>query len=96
MEVQKVLTTYEVAVGQGINKHKSGVFFNSNTCATAKTSILIFFGVSVCKNSEKYLGLPMLVGRNKYRNFEKLKDQDWGQIMNWKHNFLSQARKKYF
>lgn len=50
LEVEKVLKTYEYAADQGINKHKSGVFFSSNTSAAARTSILQLSGVMICHN----------------------------------------------
>lgn len=34
--IQEILETYETAAGQGINKHKSGIFFSSNTNRTAR------------------------------------------------------------
>lgn len=74
--------------------HKSRVFFSSNTSTVARTSILSITKVSTCINVEKCLGLPMLVGRNKYCTFETLKNRVWGQIRYWKNIFLSQFRKE--
>lgn len=34
-EVQNIFDTYEAALGQGINKHKMRIFFNSNTNNTS-------------------------------------------------------------
>lgn len=35
-----------------------------------------------------------MVKRNKYQNFEDIKDRVWARIKNWKHTFLSQAGKE--
>lgn len=36
----------------------------------------------------------MMVGRNRYRTFETIKDKVWHRINNWKNLFLSQASKE--
>lgn len=66
LEAQKVLDKYEAVACQGINKHKLVVFFSSNIGTAARTSILSISWVAACNNAEKYLGLPLLVGQNKY------------------------------
>lgn len=43
---------------------------------------------------EKYLGLPIMVGKNKYKAFEAIKDKVWAKISNWKNMYLSQASKE--
>lgn len=88
-----MLETYEKAVGQGINKHKSWIFLSSNTSIVVRGQILALEGVSLCNNQEKYLGLSMVVGRNRYRTFEAIKDKVWTHINNWKNIFLIQASK---
>lgn len=94
LDIQKVLKTYEKTVGQGINRQKSRVLFSSNTSVAAKTSILSISGVSACYNSKKYLRLPLMVGWNRCRIFETIKDWVWSHIRNWKNSFLTQARKE--
>lgn len=74
LKVQKLLNIYEATTNQGINKHKSGICFSSNTSAASRSSILSLVGVLVCHSKEKYFGLPMLVGINKYHTFETIKD----------------------
>lgn len=93
-KVQRVLQIYETTTGQGINLHKTGAFFSSNTSEAMKNQLLEVSRVSLCNNQEKYLGLPILVGKNKYWTFEAIKDRVWAQVKNWKHIFLSQASKE--
>lgn len=35
-----------------------------------------------------------MVGANKYRTFEEIKDKVWNWISNWKNTFLSKANKE--
>lgn len=77
-----MLDIYEATVGQGINKSKSGVFFSTNTNNNVRGQILNSAGVPLCNNQEKYLGLPMMVGRNRYRTFNFIKNKVWTHINN--------------
>lgn len=94
-EIQKVLDTYKAVIGQGINKSKIGAFFGYNTSNVVKGHILNSSGISLCNSQKKkYLGLPMLMGRNRYRTFKAIKDKVWTRTNNWKNTFLSQAGKE--
>lgn len=86
--VQSLLDRYEKASGRGINKHKYGLFFSSNTLEVTRCQILNLAEVPICNSQEKYLGLPMLVGNSKYRTSEVLKDRVWSRISNWKNTFI--------
>jgi hypothetical protein len=44
--------------------------------------------------NEKYLGLPVYVGKSKMKVFEYLKDRVWKKIQGWKEKFLSKAGKE--
>ncbi|XP_042983209.1 uncharacterized mitochondrial protein AtMg00310-like [Carya illinoinensis] len=43
---------------------------------------------------EKYLGLPITVGRSKYNSFRVIKDKVWKKLQNWKNQFLSPPGKE--
>lgn len=68
--IQRLLDSYELVSGQGINKHKSGIFFSSNTKGPTGDHILNLAQVLACRDHQKYLGLPLLIGRKKYCIFE--------------------------
>lgn len=51
-------------------------------------------GVFVCRNCEKYLGLPAMIGRLRYNTFINLKERVWSKICSWKNTFLSQVGKE--
>jgi hypothetical protein len=44
--------------------------------------------------NERYLGLPVHVGRSKGGTFAYLKDRIWNRIQGWKEKFLSWAGKE--
>ncbi|KAF5450327.1 hypothetical protein F2P56_030688 [Juglans regia] len=56
--------------------------------------ILKDLGARVQNNYERYLGLPIMVGRSKYNTFRGIKDRIWLKISNWKNQFLSPAGKE--
>lgn len=51
-------------------------------------------GVPKIKEYEKYLGLPIVVGRNKKASLNYIKDRVWGKLQGWKEKLLSQAGKE--
>ncbi|XP_062175976.1 uncharacterized protein LOC133881026 [Alnus glutinosa] len=91
--LMKVLEAYEAASGQKINIEKSSIFFSSNTGAEFRALISAAgFAPSSC--FEKYLGLPILVGRSKMRSFEGILSRVRKKVDGWKEKFLSQAGKE--
>lgn len=63
--IQHILYKYEQASGQQINRTKTTLFFSKAIVEEKKREILNFLGVSEIKEYEKYLGLPVVVGRKK-------------------------------
>uniref|UniRef100_A0A2N9HKV4 CCHC-type domain-containing protein n=1 Tax=Fagus sylvatica TaxID=28930 RepID=A0A2N9HKV4_FAGSY len=94
VECQKVLdilSLYERASGQSINKAKTTLFFSKSTPAADQADIIRFLGVPVLKSYEKYLGLPSFIGRSKMKSFAFIKDRVWLKLQGWKERLLSQA-----
>ena len=46
------------------------------------------------KEYERYLGLPVVVGRRKKASLNYIKDRVWGKLQGWKEKILSQASKE--
>ena len=61
----EMLTTYERASGQVVNRDKTTLFFSKSTPETRRDGILQLWGVQGTTNFEKYLGLLALVGKSK-------------------------------
>ena len=59
-----------------------------------KESIKNRLGVAEIKEYEKYLGLPVVVGRNKKVSLNYIKDRVWGKLQGWKEKLLSQGDKE--
>ncbi|XP_042984282.1 uncharacterized protein LOC122313374 [Carya illinoinensis] len=93
-KINDILKLYEEASGQSLNKQKTSIMFSSNGCRKEWDRIVRDLGARVQNNCEKYLGLPIMVGRSKYNTFRGIKDRVWLKLSNWKNQFLSPAGKE--
>lgn len=94
LHIQDLLLIYERVWRNFLNKHKTSLFFSSNTGIEIKADILAIVGVSSSYSQATYLGLPSMVGKSKYQSFKNLKDKIWSKINNWKNDFLSKVGKE--
>ena len=92
--LQNILSLYEDCSGQTINKDKSSVMFSKNTKSFEKNQFMASLGITTVAQNEKYLGLPMYMGRSKKRTFEYLKERVWKRLQEWKEKLLSKAGKE--
>jgi hypothetical protein len=79
-QLQDILNLYERCSGQMINKAKSAVLFSKNTKATQRKEVCDTLQVTKETMNERYLGLPVHVGRSKGGTFAYLKDRVWKRI----------------
>jgi hypothetical protein len=86
-----ILSLYERASGQMINSTKTALFFSHNTPQVTRNQITNLFGTSLTMQFEKYLGLPLIIGRAKKRAFNDIKDRVHRRLQGWKEKLLSQA-----
>lgn len=61
-----------------------------------RDTITNVLGVRVATNPEKYLGLPMMIGRNKRRAFADFVDRFRRRIESWSFRYLSMGGKEVF
>jgi hypothetical protein len=92
--LQNILQLYENCSGQIINKEKSSIMFSRNTSGAAKQSFMEIMDIPQEAVNEKYLGLPVYMGRSKKKTFEYMKDRVWRKIQGWKEKLLSRAGKE--
>lgn len=92
--MQEIMGRYEKASGQTLNKQKTSILFSSNTSSAIKRQIVNEVWTVSFENYEKYLGLPVVVGRAKYNIFSNIKERVWKRIQNWKNSFLSKTGKE--
>ena len=72
------LHQYEKASEQKVNFEKSSPTFSSNTSDRLRASLCSLFGALVTSHHEKYIGLPVLIGRNKTVAFDYLRERICG------------------
>lgn len=82
---------YEQASRQQINRGKTTLFFSKAIAEETKEEIINFLGVLEIKEYEKYLGLPVVVGRKKKASLNYIKERVWNKLQGWKERLLSQA-----
>ncbi|XP_042950231.1 uncharacterized protein LOC122282336 [Carya illinoinensis] len=92
--VEQLLSKYEGASGQSLNKQKTSICFSKNKNPAARELILQSTNGVVCGDYNKYLGLPTMIGRYKYMSFRGLKERIWRRMCSWKSVFLSTAGKE--
>ena len=54
---------------------------------------MVTLGISKVLARDRYLGLPIMVGRVKKREFQAIKDRMWKRLRGWQSKLLSIARK---
>ena len=77
-----------------MSKEKTTLFFSKSVSLEVKNSIKNYLGVPEIKEYEKYLGLPVVVGRNRRASLNFIKERVWGKIQGWKEKLLSLAGKE--
>ena len=88
-----ILSRYEQASGQCINRAKSAVTFSAKTCAEAKVRVKRELNISNEGGIGKYLGLPEHFGRKKRDIFASILDRIRQKAHGWTVRFLSSAGK---
>jgi hypothetical protein len=91
--LQHILQLYEGCSGQTINFDKSSDMFSRNTPLSKRQAVLACLNIRAEARTEKYLGLPVYIGRSKKAAFAYIKDRVWKKIQGWKERFLSKAGK---
>ena len=67
----ELLSKYEGAFGQAINRQKTSLFFGKNTRREVRNEIQQLLGAQVMTECEKYSGLPMPNGKSKVGTFKE-------------------------
>ncbi|XP_012448836.1 uncharacterized protein LOC105772032 [Gossypium raimondii] len=94
--VRNILKDYELVLGQKINLGKSLIYFGANVGEAIRSSIIDIMGVKRETNPEKYLSLPMMVGRKKRWAFSNFADHFRKRIAGWSFRYLSMGGKEVF
>jgi hypothetical protein len=87
--LQRVLDTYCANSGQLVSLPKSSVFFSPNTNVLMRAEICVELHIDTEALSDKYLGLPSLVGADRSDSFENFIERIIKRINGWKEKLLS-------
>jgi hypothetical protein len=78
--LKSVLQNYELSSGQKVNLSKSSIFFGPGCCPELKTELKNTIGISCEALSERYLGLPTVVGHSKSGCFQHFTERSWNKV----------------
>ncbi|XP_012847034.1 PREDICTED: uncharacterized protein LOC105967016 [Erythranthe guttata] len=92
--MKNILDQYARISGQEINFEKTNVSFCPTTSAALKESICNILGFQVVDRHEKYLGMPVSMGRTRKEIFSFLRDRIWARIKGWGEKQLSNSGKE--
>ncbi|KAK5813246.1 hypothetical protein PVK06_028694 [Gossypium arboreum] len=81
--VPNIINEYELILGQQVNFNKSFIYYEADVSQNVRDAITNILKVRVDTNLEKYLGLPMMVERNKRWAFSNFVDRFRQRIENW-------------
>jgi len=94
MELKNILHSYELVSGQVINRDKSSILYSPNTGENVRKQMSSALSITQEAKNEKYLGLPVAVGKSRKRTFEYIKQKVWVRIRGWQERLLSKASKE--
>ncbi|XP_019186577.1 PREDICTED: uncharacterized protein LOC109181280 [Ipomoea nil] len=86
--LKQLLASYSSASGQSINFDKSSLCFSRNVDEAIRNRVGDILGVRCEGGSGNYLGLPMMVGRNKNQIFGFIKSRMISRIRGWNQKFI--------
>ncbi|XP_016683863.1 uncharacterized protein [Gossypium hirsutum] len=92
--VRDIIQEYEVVSGQRVNFDKSLTYFGANVASDVQEEIIDLLGARLASNPEKYLGLPMMVGRRKKWAFAHFVDRFRKRVEGWSMRYLSMGGKE--
>ena len=92
-EIVKLSQVYEKPFGQKIYMDKSALYSSSNTRTKVIGMIRQMLNIHTTLEEDKYLGIPIMIGRDKHRELRSIKERIKSRIHGWKTKLVSQARK---
>ena len=89
MELMRILKVYRQASGQEVNMEKSRILFSKNTKSGDKELVKEILGVQRSMEQDIYLGLPIMFGKSKAREFRGIKEKLVARVNGWNKRLLS-------
>ncbi|XP_024178259.1 uncharacterized protein LOC112184225 [Rosa chinensis] len=94
LHVRAILDIYAKASGQRVNFQKSSVVFSKNVPIDLQNELATILEVQCVEEHDRYLGLPLTVGKSKTAKFLYIKEKLTKRLVNWKAKLLSSAGKE--
>lgn len=88
------MNQYYLAIGQAVNRNKSGIFFSKACPSTLKENLAQQFQIPVLHKIGKYLGIPSDWGRSKRDMFAWILGRVNSKLDGWKENLISKDGKE--
>jgi hypothetical protein len=89
-----ILDRYCASSGQRISEGKSSIYFSNNTEVEMKMEVCGILNIMTESISDKYLGLPALIGMDRCDCFHHLIDRIRARTSGWKEKMLSMGGKE--
>ncbi|GJN02267.1 hypothetical protein PR202_ga19600 [Eleusine coracana subsp. coracana] len=93
-KLKEILALYCACSRQEPSVAKSSIYFSCNTSVDDKAEVCEALGIMTESLSDKYLGLPALVGAKRSDCFRHLIDRVRSRISGWKEKLLSMGGKE--
>ncbi|KAL4367841.1 hypothetical protein GQ457_05G021960 [Hibiscus cannabinus] len=87
--LKDILSTYSAVSGQIVNFSKSTAYFSPRTPSDYRVSVHEALGVQEVSDPGIYLGVPLLIGKNKYAAFGRYRDKLDARVSKWSNLLLS-------
>ncbi|XP_062005847.1 uncharacterized protein LOC133723027 [Rosa rugosa] len=91
---RNILNVYEQASGQKVSFQRSSIIFSNNVPQEKQFHLASILEVKCVKEHDKYLGLPLRVGKSKTEIFAYLKEKLSKKLISWKSKILSSVGKE--
>ncbi|XP_026384294.1 uncharacterized protein LOC113279857 [Papaver somniferum] len=89
-QLESIIKDFSIYSGQSINFDKSGFAFNPKLDNSIKVSISDLLNIKKLALSDKYLGVPLLIQKNKTETFSHLEDEFHRRLAVWKGKYVNQ------
>ncbi|CAN0838310.1 LINE-1 retrotransposable element ORF2 protein [Linum grandiflorum] len=93
-KMRTIFDAYSSASGQLINFEKSGIFFNKGLDTMMQQGISALLNIHNPFDTSRYLGVPVLVGKNRSIAFQTVYDRMWQKLQTWQGKKLSRGGKE--
>ncbi|KAL4283340.1 hypothetical protein GQ457_16G019060 [Hibiscus cannabinus] len=87
--LEDILSTYSAISGQKVNFSKSTAYFSPRTPPEHRVAVHKALGVQEVSDPGIYLGVPLLIGKNKYAAFGRYRDKMDTRVSKWSNLLLS-------